>query len=367
MKKFWFVMVIVLIFGGTACNVLSGSDDNGGEENSDGGETAVLPENSTSTDEVTDGIVNNEADNSDSSNVEANEDFLNLDVSNLEPAGVNSYRMLLVYGFEGSQNGEAYSGKTTVQGAQVLDPHAISFTVMGEGNGSAGQAGTFTQIGDTFYANIAEGNCLATTSGQENFQNIYSDMLNGSGALGRLENAKRVLPNETVNGVNTKVYEFDNTSLVTMAGAYSAINGRIYIAADGDYVVRVHMTATGSALGSTDEGTITYDLDFTDFNANIDIPIPAGCEDQATGGGYPMMEDAFETTTMSGMTVYKTNASAADAVTFYKAQLSDWTIGQEMDIGGTANITFTKDGKTINFTATPDPSTGATLISLVGQ
>lgn len=357
MKKFWFMVILVLVISSTACNVLSG----------DGGETAASPSDNSSS-AAAPSTDNNTDTSSATTNNNASEDFLSLDVSSLEPAGVNSYRFSAVYEVTGTAEGQSVSNRATVNGSRIINPPATTFSMSGEGaNAAAGQTGIFTQIGTDLYVELPGAGCLST-GGQDTFHDTYANMLNASGALGQLQDAKRVLPNETINGVETKVYAFDQTTLASVAGAYSSVNGRIYLAADGGYPVRVTMTATGSnSFSGGGEATLNYELNFSDFNGNFEINVPAECATQAAGGDYPVMADAFEMTTLSGTTIYKTNASVEDVVAFYKAELSAWTVGQETAVGPTATVMFNKDGANLMLTIAPDPSSGATIVSLIGQ
>lgn len=90
---------------------------------------------------------------------------------------------------------------------------------------------------------------------------------------------------EVVNGVVTERYAFGPDDLVDSNTRYEAVEGTIWVAVDGDYVVKYESTITGEfdnlSAGSMhlmDQGTIVMSYEVSDVNGGFSIQPPAGAK-----------------------------------------------------------------------------------------
>ena len=88
---------------------------------------------------------------------------------------------------------------------------------------------------------------------------------------------------ESINGITTQRYTFDGHDLAENGSKYDYVAGTIWVAVDGDYVVKYEATFSGqhdnlSAGGITllDKGTISIRYDLSDINSSLTIDPPAG-------------------------------------------------------------------------------------------
>ena len=278
---------------------------------------------------------------------------------------VNSYRISLRFestlvGADGSQN----SGTIMLEGARDVAPDAMTFTANASGTADfgSGQQMTFTRIGETVYALLPNGSCTSFV-GAPPGMDLYDTFIASGGMLGNLEGAEPgIPPTETVNGVLTNHYVFNETNLNPVdptTPQVTSVNGDIYLAADGGYVVRILMNGTGSSTLLNDvagESDISYELNYFDFDVPVEIAPPAGCSDPAPTGDYPVLEDAAGLLAAEGMFTYNSSTSFEEAVAFYQEAMAaeGWTLAQELAAGPATLFTFTQGADTVQISITQE-------------
>jgi hypothetical protein len=87
---------------------------------------------------------------------------------------------------------------------------------------------------------------------------------------------------ETINGVATRRYIFGPDDLTGGSANYDEVDGTIWVATEGNYVVRFEASLSGrhdnlAVSGTTllDEGTITMRYDLSEVNGDLSIERPA--------------------------------------------------------------------------------------------
>ena len=90
----------------------------------------------------------------------------------------------------------------------VRDPMAQHMVI----RGGAAAEGVFEmfQIGDTRYITMGEGQCISTSAEDEAMD---AEMFEPDDVIGGLSNARRVRPDQDVNGIRCRHYEFNETAL----------------------------------------------------------------------------------------------------------------------------------------------------------
>lgn len=129
---------------------------------------------------------------------------------------------------------------------------------------------------------------------------------------------------ETVNGVTTLHYHFDQNGL---SSGGEGTSGEVWIAQPGGYVVKYTLSFPGPAnpTGSGKEIAETLNYELTGINAFDQIELPAGCIPVLVD--FPAMADAQDIYRSSGYMDYTTPSEAAQVIDFYNQALPalGWT------------------------------------------
>jgi len=255
---------------------------------------------------------------------------------------LDSYRGHFEMTFESS--GDEEEGKWVMQMdiEHVRDPFAQRMTIQG-GGVELGEGFESVQIGDRQYIVFGEGECISTSASGEDA--IDMEMFQLDDAIGGLDGARRVGSDETVNGILSRHYVFDEKSLGW--GTFSRAEGEVWVAVDGDYVVKYILQAEGKNPITNEEGNVEWGYEIRDVNQPINIEPPAGCE--ATESQFPMMPDATNQSTMGGLVTYESSSSFDDVLSFYQEQMpaNGWSdSGDSFISSGNAMLVYAKDGRT---------------------
>jgi hypothetical protein len=205
------------------------------------------------------------------------------------------------------------------------------------------------QMGDTTYMVTTDKNgqnsCVSYSTGDAS-QRLSKGLFSPK-SLGSLSGA-RYVGDETVNGISTKHFQYDEKS-AALAG-FGKVSGEVWVAADGGYVVRdnMHWEGTAGLFGSTATGT--GDGQWAWELSNVDQPItitpPENCGGSA--GSIPVMPDAKEKTTLGDTIIYKTAGTPEQVVDFYNQQMTaaGWKLeGEPKVTGNFTTLTFSQNGK----------------------
>ncbi len=158
----------------------------------------------------------------------------------------------------------------------VREPRAERVVMRG---GEAGEAMEMVQIGDQQYLSFGEGQCMSSQA--EEGDTLGTEEMQPDEIMGGLQGAQRALPDEVVNGILCRHYTFDEKALVGVSG-YSRAQGEVWVAVDGDYVVKYVLEAEGKDPATGKEGQFRMRYEVREVNSGLVIEPPAGCE--AAGG-----------------------------------------------------------------------------------
>lgn len=281
---------------------------------------------------------------------------------------LDSYQMQM-------QISTTYSETVQVVEATILvstDPQQSQMTFSFSGSGFDGLGGmesvSMTQIEGTNYMQMPEFGCI-TTSETDMMAESFADTIDANRFLGEVGDAELV-GEETINGIDTLHYTFDETSLQSEMSTFNWAQGDVYIAKEGNYVVRFRLEGEGSvsdmAMALDESGTmpeqvigqIVVQMDITSINEPVDITIPEGCENSGAGNSdYPILEDAAEFSSIGNFITYTTETAFADIVAFYQETLAaqGWAYqdGESLILeNSTALMYFSQDDRTLTVTVT---------------
>ena len=313
---------------------------------------------------------------------EAGADSINLADPSLylQPTGVNTYRTSLVYSFSGqAADGSTVTSSITGEGAYSVDPYQVRFSFQTSDSAVPGETLEIVQIENMMYMVGGEFGCFSLPVTEEEVDNPYQELLDTGGTL--TGQAQRIQPDETINDIPVYVYEITTANLDVSDPTTQQIEvitfGRLYLAKDGGYVVRVVLDGRGknTVLEESDlVGDVHYELNYFGHNQPVDIAPPADCgtagggdEGDGTAGGFPVPEGAADVVSMPGLVSFGTPQTVDEVAAYYKTEMVNqgWTLSDETSFAGLATLTFTKDGKTANITITPDQASGNTLVLIV--
>lgn len=224
------------------------------------------------------------------------------------------------------------------------------------------------------YTDIASFGCTVSDSTEESMAEEF--VLRPDGLFDDLDSDKVTLVERgvTINGIVTDHYRFDETAIEDSDANVTNMIGDIYVAQQGDFIVRMVIVGEGD-LGGLDDGsssgTMRVEFNVYDVNSNITITIPDACLNVGSGTGgsstYPMLADAYDQTSFAGFITYKTNSSVSDAAAFYRRELTNqgWQITFEFSDNSSATFMLEKDGKSLTVAIVADTTSGGTLVSII--
>lgn len=277
------------------------------------------------------------------------------------------------------------------------DPAAMSMTFSGAGIDVYDEMGevSMIQIGESLYMAVPELGCMALPSSDaELMSNNPMGNIFEASSVDQLERVTKI-GTETINGVETTHYIFDESSFPDGADGLETAVGHIYIATDGGYLVRMVLTGNGDITALTGDGnaatgSVHLEMDLTNINESITIDAPADCEDvsgladeaaaQATAEAvgpevdgierpYPTAPDAFDLNSMAGVANYKSQMPPEEVLAFYEYTTPDmgWIVQPEKGFSTPESTTtiYEKDGKSMSVTVGPDPNEEAATFVLI--
>ena len=214
-------------------------------------------------------------------------------------------------------------------------------------------------IGDRQYIVLGDGQCISTSADEG--EAMDAEIFEPDDVIGGLENARRVRPDERVNGILCRHYTFNEASV--MWAGFAHAEGEVWVAVDEDYVVRYALQADGKDPTTEDEGHIEWEYEIHDVNMPITIEPPSGCE--ATESEFPIMPDATDMTTMGDMTMYTSASPFDDVLAFYQEQMqaNGWSdTGDTFIASDTAMLSYTKEERTVTIALTSEDGMVSVLI-----
>jgi hypothetical protein len=301
------------------------------------------------------------------------------------PDSLDSYRSVMRLSYEGvDQDGNPDSSSIEIETEYVRDAQARRMVMSGMGLAVPGGQDRveMVEIGDTLYFQV-EGEWLTISGEDTPFMDTEDVALLDSGFLfSDLEGAKRVRPDESVNGVDSRHYTFDEEVLSPLLGLTGedriTAQGEVWIAKDGGYVTRYVMDVevvegSGGLLAPTlSQGVLRMELELQDVNsADIVIEPPVDMDAGVTLPGFedsslPLPEGASIVLSSSEFVMAQSTLSVAEVQAFFEEAMAelDWTKDEDasMAFGDFVNLVFTKDGSSLGIALTSEGESGQTQI-----
>ncbi|MDT8304866.1 MAG: hypothetical protein RRC07_02925 [Anaerolineae bacterium] len=363
--RWLFVLFLFLSLPALACGLISGDDEEPTEvspavveETAGDGETAPAEEEAPATPVQP---------------VSAAPAFSDLRTAAANLENFDSYRLDMTLAFEGSSEGEAQSGTMHFQSAIVAEPRASQVIVTFEGDISEEMEGaesiTFTEIGDLSYTVFPGFGCITGSTDEGDTAGEFDNLADTGELFGEIRDADYV-GEETIRGVPTFHYRFDESD-VEQDSDMEEMDGHIYIAQDGGYVVRMLVDGRGALdlFGEeTEASTIHLQYDITDVNTPIAIAPPEECDDLAAE--FPVMPGATGMASMAGFTSYEVEATRDEVMAFYEEEmprLGYSSEGEQTLVEGFALLNYSQDSTSVTITLTEEDGVVSVLITSVEE
>jgi hypothetical protein len=271
-----------------------------------------------------------------------------------------SYKATLNISFNGTHNGQPQKWSKIYVMLMLKEPEARQLTIDTNNGVSNPVALTMAEMDGADYQVDGKKNCTASVVEPGN---SLSDRLEPVSFLHYVIGAKEA-GSETVNGVTTNHYQFDQNALGEQNLGQSS--GEVWVASSGGFVVKYLLTTKAKAdyFGDGIEGTLTSDYELTDVGKPVKIQLPAVCP--AGMIDVPKLPDASNVDNEPGILTYTTSSSAADVAAFYQKQLPGlgWTLQGQVDVAdGKALMDFINGILDISISITSDA--GLTTVNIV--
>ncbi len=281
--------------------------------------------------------------------------------------------------------GQEVSQSITAESKFTTNPPASIFAMSMEGFDDADMGGAaqliVTEVDGTVYTQLADLGCFSSSSGADSFTSELRT-LSPRAILEDLDisQAKRVRPNVTINGIETRHYTFDEKLINATANPGEEVkkaDGHLYIAEKGGYLVKMTLDMEGSGLNmlgnELEPGTIQtirVEYNLVSVNQPIAITVPEACI-ELNANAYPLLDDATEVNTFMGFTTYRSQYTLEAAQKFYQDELS--ALGYTYDETGSFSmadnvmLVFTKEGGGELTVMLREESAGGISVSLISS
>ena len=227
---------------------------------------------------------------------------------------LSSYRATLTVSFDGTNVGQPqqWSSSYTLLVTQTPPAQQLTMDTSGDGSAQVYRA----EVNGTHYQRQGDDPCVASAIAAPD---TFAQQWEPAGFLDSVIGADEA-GTETVNGVAANHYIFDERA--QGAAGFAKSSGELWVASDGNYLVRYKVVTTGGAdyFGDGIEGTLTWDYELDDVNQPLTIEVPQDCP--AGILDVPVMAGATDVVRVPGFTAYSTSSGLTDVVAFYQDQVS---------------------------------------------
>jgi hypothetical protein len=303
---------------------------------------------------------------------------------------LSSYRVNFIMAFDGQSGGQPSKGRIEMTLEETQNPPARHLLMTMEGDtvaevGGANEMDIYMLEDKVYLKNAAMGDSWISFSGSE-AESFEQGFFAPDEQL-ELPDTANCSGTETVNGVEAKHCTFTEKDVAEDDVSIENLQGEVWVAVDGGYIVKYTMAATGYDSGSEEEGLfgfgdVSFEYNLTDANGDFAITLPPEAENaggvdmgglggDADPGDIPVLDDAEELMAMSGFVSYYTPATVSDVVDYYRQELSalGWAENTDQTFAdeSTAMLGFEKDGQSMIVTVSLEDGRTSVIVTSVEQ
>jgi hypothetical protein len=308
-----------------------------------------------------------------------------LDLAMLEsPEDLDSFRSSTIISWDGTtSDGEESSGSMSIEIEYVREPEAQHITVSGDLAGldemglAEGESLEMYVVEGIMYMNLF-GSWMQLPAEETGFDANELAFVATDEMFTTLEDANYE-GTTTYNGIEVRHYTFDENSFaveeVEEEVQFDEASGNIYIAVEGNYLVHMDMTMSGSNFDvptgeegePLQDGTMELVMDLSDINEPITIVVPEeAMESGQPPEDIPVPEDAEELQVIDimGMITFLSPSTTEEVAGFYATAMPEngWTEESAEEMSGMFLLEYSKDGRTASFIIMTDDDVGKTSV-----
>lgn len=308
------------------------------------------------------------------------------DVQMVSLDDLTSYRYTVDVTVTGTDaEGTEYTETMHMETLASTDPPATSTIMTSEGTADAEEMGTmeFVRTEDANYFVMGDMGCITMPAGEDDgmMEEDFTEKFSPDSVAEDLSNVTFV-GKETINGIDTLHYTYDETALAGEDTGIVSVEGHIYVAEEGGYMVRSIMDMTGDSVAFMGEedgadfqlATTHIEMNLSNVNEAVEITPPAACEGQGAAGSadWPMLEDAGAISSIAGIINYTSETSIEDAITFYDTEMAAIGYTKNKDgsfvSDGSAFLAYTNEaGEEVSVTIAKDISSDLTSVTILSD
>lgn len=293
----------------------------------------------------------------------------------------SSYRVIFVMDFDGTSGGQPAVGHIEMSLESTKEPPARHLSIEMEGSPVADMGGAnqleFYDVGGTIYMYTeAMGDQWISMPGSDD--DAFSEgFFAPDEDLELPKTAQCSSELETINNIPTRHCTFSEADVVPDEESYEDLRGDIWLAVDGNYIVKYQLEADGYSSNQGDMedlfdfGSVSFLYELSEVNAELTITPPeealnapsldfggdvgdSGGEGDVSTGDLPVLDDAEELFSAAGFVTYYTQSDIAAAVDFYRQELTALGWIEDTDSAYSdetvALLSFEKEGSTLTLT-----------------
>ncbi|GAB4495728.1 MAG: hypothetical protein OHK0052_03960 [Anaerolineales bacterium] len=276
-----------------------------------------------------------------------------------------SYRAVIQISYSGTDtNGQAQTGSMEMVQEYIRATGDQHIAIKNVNSTTPDQNGDieFYMVDNVFYMISAMDGGGCFSFGSDEGMPDDSPMDNVTDVFNNMENLELVARNETVNGIATDHYKFNESAIMT-SGIEKA-SGEVWLAREGGYVVKMTVETTGIIEMFEGNGTANWSYEVTEINKLSEIVVPESCSGQGAAE-YPVPENASNQTFLGNFVSFESPDSPAVLAAFYKEKMPEqgWTLLEEQDLGMIQMLSFNKDdGGKVSITISGSEGGNTTVI-----
>jgi hypothetical protein len=205
--------------------------------------------------------------------------------------------------------------------------------------------------------------CIMMSGGEELFSDIQ--FLDPDDYFDIIQTETLLESGVMINGVLTNHYKVGSTG-IDIDDITSQV-GDIWLAQDGEYIVRYYGEAEGTfdTGEETGTGSVRWRYDLHDIDQVPSIQLPPEClEQQQATEAVPIPGNATNKEILSGLVSFESPDTPDQVAEFYRQRLPDegWTITEDQTIGPLVMMSATKVGDTLQIVISTGEPAGSTVI-----
>ena len=288
---------------------------------------------------------------------------------------LDSFKIYLMQSFSGLDQDGNETVITITNTQEVIKPlKVVHMEMKNENNTKPLEIFEVYRYGnEVYYLDFEESSgiteCSAFTEDFSSFDTEEND-LGLSLIFSNLALGEMVEEGVMVNDILTDHYKVKNVEMAN--STLTNIEGDIWFAQDGGYIVRFEGNAQGESNSELEDfqvtGSIVWEFSISNVNQITDIPLPEQCKLAAEGGinEIPVPENAIEVLKLGSMVNFKSVDTAANLADYYRLEMNNlgYSLSDETTYEDFYLFTFLKAEETITviITGMDDGGSDATII-----